>query len=198
MKPLPLNNGMVTFVNDDFEWSGRWELLAVKRVNTYYAVFRPWDAKTKTTTNIYLHRFIMSAPKDTEVDHWDGNGLHNWRENLRFATRTQQLANSALHPRSTSGYRGVCWDKSRGLWLAKVGYCGKQINVGRYSTAEEASDAREALARKLFGKFYRERHSQAPAKTYAVDAVGAVATETVATPPEIATVKAGGTLAPTL
>jgi hypothetical protein len=157
MRELQLTNGLVTIVDDDLEWDDRYQLAAVKRLYTHYAIFRPWDPLTKTGHTAYLHRFIMSAPQGTTVDHVNGDGLDNRKANLRFATRSQQLANTRIHSHCTSGYRGVCWDKTRGLWIAKVGYRGKQINVGRYPTPEEAFAARDTVARKLFGEFYRDR-----------------------------------------
>lgn len=46
-----------------------------------------------------------------------------------------------LHSRNTSGYRGVSWDKARDMWTAQVGKDGKNHNVGRYKTREEAAEA---------------------------------------------------------
>ena len=158
MKTLQLTKGLVTLVDDDFEWNGH-KLGIVERCRTHYVIFHLWDKETKTSSIHYLHRFIMSAPKGTMVDHVNGNGLDNRTANLRFATRSQQNANTRLHPHCTSGYRGVCWDKNKGLWIAKVGYLGKQINLGRYPTPEKAFAVRDAVAKKLFAEFYRESAS---------------------------------------
>src|SRR6185312_4468108 len=44
-------------------------------------------------TTIYMHRSIMDAPNGMVVDHIDGDGLNNRRENLRIVTHGQNLWN---------------------------------------------------------------------------------------------------------
>lgn len=48
---------------------------------------------------IYLHRFIVDAPKGKEVDHWDGNGLNCRRDNLRVTDRQGNALNLYGHRR---------------------------------------------------------------------------------------------------
>src|SRR5688572_1565148 len=69
----------------------------------------------KTT---YLHRLIMQAPAGMEVDHRDGNGLNNRRENLRLVTRTQNLFNPHNRRLPQCGYRGVSPEGKR--WVARA------------------------------------------------------------------------------
>src|SRR3990167_8711088 len=60
---------------------------------------------TSTYPRIGLHRLILNAPEDKEVDHHNGNSLDNRRKNLRPATRAQNAQNTpglgkklAVHP----------------------------------------------------------------------------------------------------
>lgn len=41
----------------------------------------------------YLHRMIMKPPKGFIVDHIDGNGLNNTRENLRVVSHSENQRN---------------------------------------------------------------------------------------------------------
>lgn len=54
---------------------------------------------------------------------------------------------------NTSGIRGVTWDKSRSKWLAQITFKGRNYNLGRYDTIEEAAKIRKIAEQKMFGEF---------------------------------------------
>lgn len=60
---------------------------------------------------VSLHRVITQAPTGVHVDHINRNPLDNRRENLRFVSRSQNMANSRLHKNNKLGVRGVRLDK---------------------------------------------------------------------------------------
>lgn len=49
-----------------------------------------------------------------------------------------------------SGYKGVCFIKSRGKYLASIGFKGKSIFLGYYDTLDEAICARKLAEKELF------------------------------------------------
>lgn len=49
---------------------------------------------------VYLHRYIMDAPEELDVDHKDRNGLNCRRENLRVMTHSDNLRNRRKFKRS--------------------------------------------------------------------------------------------------
>ena len=104
-----------------------------------------------------LHRFLLGLtdPK-IEVDHKNGNGLDCRRENLRIATRQQQQQNRTVQSNCKSGFKGVSFFKRDGNFVAKINVNRKQIHIGYFSSAKEASVAYESKARELFGEFFRE------------------------------------------
>lgn len=82
------------------------------------------------------------------VDHINGDGLDNRRENLRIVTRSGNCQN-VRGTKAASGYRGVTFDKRRGKWLAWCGYQNRLINIGRFDSAEAANEAAKAKRAEL-------------------------------------------------
>ena len=87
------------------------------------------------------------------IDHIDENGSNNRIANLRLATHAQNLQNRGKASNNKSGYKGVCWDKSRGRWIASIGIGGKAKRLGTYRTREEAAAAYAEAAKRLHGDF---------------------------------------------
>ena len=105
---------------------------------------------------VFMHRLILSphsSPKTTQVDHIDGNGLLNTRQNLRLATASQNKCNQKRRCDNRSGIKGVYQSKPGGSWRAIIGINGKQENLGSFSTKEEAGMAYRKAAERLHGEF---------------------------------------------
>jgi hypothetical protein len=90
-----------------------------------------------------------------DIDHIDGDRANNRIDNLRLATRQENLRNVGLRANTTTGVTGVCWDKSRMKFEAYIRTDGKQIHLGRFPTIEEATAARHAAEITHFGDFRR-------------------------------------------
>mgnify|MGYP003419948962 CR=1 FL=1 len=83
------------------------------------------------------------------LDHINRNKSDNRISNLRKATRSQNSAN--MRGRSNTGFKGV--QKTQGKYTARIRYNYKLRHIGVYATAEEASEAYQKEAKKLFGDF---------------------------------------------
>ena len=87
-----------------------------------------------------------------EIDHEDGDGLHNWFINLRDATRAQNSGNTRRRSDNTSGFKGVGRKGKR--WVARVMIDGRKLHLGTHDTPEEAHVAYVEAAKKHFGEFH--------------------------------------------
>lgn len=90
-----------------------------------------------------------------KLDHADGNIWNNRIGNLRVATTSQNGANARTSALNTSGYKGVSWDKSRGMWSAFITVDCKHIYLGRFTELSMAAQAYRDAAREHFGEFAR-------------------------------------------
>lgn len=149
-REIPLTKGLVALVDDADHArvsARKWHAAVMQR--SAYA----------RNGHEFLHRFILSAPAGLEVDHINGDGLDNRRSNLRLATRQQNSANSAPHPkpRGHSRFRGVSRYTRPGYsrWMAYITVSGKHIRLGYFTSEEEAARCYDAAARKHFGAFAR-------------------------------------------
>lgn len=101
---------------------------------------------------VYLHRFIISAPDDLRVDHGNRDSLDCRKSNLRWATRSQNAANS-IRPRVLSPYRGLHWHGKQGKWCVLITCDGDKRYLGFYSDPVEAAIAYDNAAIEYFGEF---------------------------------------------
>jgi len=152
MKEIPLTQGKVALIDDeDYYRVNQYRWFAWKRSNTWYARHVQRRGKEKRTI-IDMHRLIMGFPEHT-VDHIDGNGLNNTRNNLRNATIAQNIKNARKRSDSKQPYKGIEWDKVNLNWHAYICPKGKKTNLGRFATAEAAAHAYDTAAIRLYGEF---------------------------------------------
>lgn len=101
----------------------------------------------------YMHRLIMGLqPGDRRnVDHINGDGLDNRRENLRVVRHQENCTNRRrINVRNKTGHSGVFYDRHGGNpWRAYID-SWRRIYLGRFATKEEAVKAREAAEAAYF------------------------------------------------
>jgi hypothetical protein len=108
----------------------------------------------------YAHRIAWAIYYGEEppkmLDHRDSDSINNRIKNLRGAESRQNQYNKGLTARNTSGFKGVSFDKERGLWSTRINLPdGKQKFLGRYETPELAHAAYCKAASELHGEFAR-------------------------------------------
>jgi len=141
----------------------RWGIQAIP-CGLRYAVAREYP------NVILMHRLIMDAKDGQLVDHIDGNGLNNQRENLRLCTRRQNLQNIRKRnfSRKTSRFKGVRYRANYGTFHAEIECSPHRLHLGAYESEHDAAVAYDAAAHLLFGPFARpnfgEPFRDAPAR----------------------------------
>lgn len=104
-------------------------------------------------TRLYLHRYILNAPKGLEVDHINHNKFDNRKCNLRLCTRSQNSRNKKYQSNSKTQVKGVYLCKTTGKYACELHIEGKRIWLGRYSSLEEARLIRKQAEIKYFGEY---------------------------------------------
>lgn len=87
------------------------------------------------------------------VDHENRDSLDDRIENLRLATKSQNLGNARRRKDNTSGYKGVSFHKQTGKFKACIQHENDFMYLGLFSTAEEAHEAYCEAAKRLFKEF---------------------------------------------
>lgn len=106
-----------------------------------------------------MHRAVMElsgfSVQGLDVDHKNRNKLDNRRENLRLATRAENLRNTGPRANNRSGLKGVRWVAAMKKWEARISANYKVEILGWFKTSEEAYEAYKVAALRLHGEFAR-------------------------------------------
>jgi hypothetical protein len=158
MKKVRLSNiDKEVFVDaEDFELlnTSTWCALTKPRYKTVYA-----RAK-RGGKLVLMHREILGAKKGEIVDHINGNGLDNRKNNLRIVSNSQNLMNRGRQKNNSTGFCGVRRDKRDGRYEAYIKKEGRRFHLGRFGTPEDAAKAYDKACIKLHGEFARTNFSQ--------------------------------------
>lgn len=107
---------------------------------------------------IWIHRIIMERIigrpllRTEYIDHINGDGLDNRRENLRIAGGSGNQRNKKRMSSNTSGFKGV--SKYGNKWRARSVLNGKEYCFGYFNTPEEAYEVWKVKAKELHGEFF--------------------------------------------
>lgn len=115
---------------------------------TWYAHFERGRVYA-TSKHVKMHSLILDVPM---VDHKNGDTLDNRRCNLRSATSSQN--NRRRKSKGSSSFKGVSWDAKNLKWRASI-CVGREINLGRFLSEEDAAQAYDQAALKHFGEYAR-------------------------------------------
>ncbi len=160
MKEIPLTRGKFALIDDeDFELIMRheWKYTSSKNKHEY--------ARSTGRESIRMHSYIMNCPDGKVVDHRDGNGLNNQKNNLRVCSAIQNSYNTRKSKAGRNKFKGV--SRRGNKWHTSIGN-GKRIFVGSFSTEREAAEAYNKKAKELFGEFYNPNKFDPPTALTAV------------------------------
>lgn len=150
MIEIPLTQGQVALIDDeDFELVSKYVWYAQNCKGIWYARTNI-SSNNKKRSSILMHRLIITTQQ--LVDHKNGNGLDNRRENLRVCTKAQNKMNQKNKlPNASSKYKGV--SKQKNFWKARITVDGQETYLGHFSSEVEAAKEYDRVAKKCFGEF---------------------------------------------
>jgi hypothetical protein len=154
MKKIPLTQEYFALVDDeDFKRINQHKWYAHKTGEYWYA-HRNSSSKNGVRYTITMHQEILGLEygNETEIDHRNGNGLDNQKENIRICNRSENMRNRKIQIHS-SKYKGVCFCKDKNKWQSYICHNLNQIYLGRFGSEIEAARAYNVAARKYFGEF---------------------------------------------
>ena len=151
MIEIPLSQRKVAIIDDeDYALVSQYNWYTRKTKHNFYATCHVYKNGKRTT--IAMHQLL--CPSDDFVDHKNGNGLDNRRQNLRACTKHQNDMNRH-YTHGSSKYKGVSWNKRDNKWQATIKYENKGRFLGYYISEQEAALAYNEAALKYFGEFAR-------------------------------------------
>jgi len=154
---IPLTQGLFALVDgEDYEELTNHKWRAAKIGTAYYAVRNARKKKGAKRKMILMHRQILNAKAEEEVDHRHGCSLDNRKVNMRICTHAQNLANQKLcknKDNQSSKFKGVYWHKTNQKWAAHIKHNYKSIHLGLFNNETDAAKAYDKRAEELFGEF---------------------------------------------
>lgn len=133
----------------------KWRILEARN-GTYVMRHSSRQEKEKGyLSSILMHRQILGilTKSNLEIDHRNGDGLDNRKENLRIATRSQNNMNRTKGVRNSSQYKGVSWHEVAGKWVAYAGTRKNLKYLGLFINEIDAALAYNEAVSKLYGEF---------------------------------------------
>lgn len=117
--------------------------------NIHYAM-RHIKKEDGKQTLLYMHQAVIGKNSNLHIDHIDGNGLNNQRNNLRHVTPRQNSQN--LHIPKSSQYTGVYWHKRDEKWMSQIRINGKVKYLGYFENEYAAHLAYLNASKNLLNK----------------------------------------------
>lgn len=151
MKSVELTHGKFAIIDDESEeLIKKYKWFYAPRSKNEYAATTIWR-KNKSEI-LLMHRLIMGAQKGETIDHKNGDGLDNQKNNLRKVSTSQNIQNSRL---KTGKYKGVSFSKRRNNYESYINLSDKKVTLGSFRSDVAAACAYDFAAVKYFGDYAR-------------------------------------------
>lgn len=155
MIEIPLSQGLFARIDDEdcsLILGISWYALRTKEGFHYAIGNEPMIAGVRR--KIKMHRYVMGLESNDPrvVDHIDRNRLNNCKSNLRICEQKQNSRNRPAS-RSSTGYKGVFWRKSRNHYISKIVVDGRTIYLGSSNDPYKLHCVYREAAMRYHGEF---------------------------------------------
>lgn len=144
---------MDRLLHEDVKWCAKWD----EDIQSYYAqsskYYRTPEGIRKSRT-LYLHKFVLDYNGGNKVDHINHDTLDNRIDNLRISLAGQNSKNRhGANSNNKSGYRNVCWNKQKGMWMVQLQIEGKNTRLGHFNDVHEAGKFAKEMRERYYGDY---------------------------------------------
>jgi hypothetical protein len=137
--------------DEDYDYQNKFVWYVKQNKYTWYA-YRRLRVWRNCYITVYMHRDLMQTPIGIEVDHKNGKGYDNQKDNMRNCTRSQNMQNQIVKPEH---WKGFYFYESRKKYCVEITKDYRKYVVGYFKTRREAAIAYNKAAIELFGEFAR-------------------------------------------
>ena len=144
-------------INYPYSWH-----VSLYKNSCWYAVtgaHKPHEDIKHLRKTIYLNYFILfnGETSDLFADHINHDTLDNRKCNLRAIRNIDNSkSRKGKNKNNKSGYRNVCWLKTKEQWCVQLQINGKNTQLGYFDDIEEAAKFAEEMRQKYYGEFAGE------------------------------------------
>jgi len=111
----------------------------------------------RVTAHRAMWALVHGKWPEGQIDHINGVQTDNRIENLRDIPQAENARNSKRHVTNTSGVSGVCWDRKRQCWYARISVNNRNKFLGYSDDFDVAVSLRKAAEAKYA---YHENHGR--------------------------------------
>lgn len=161
MREIILTKGYKALVDDDdfeivnqFSWHA-----AVKKATGKVYAYAYIGGGRKNSHKMSMHRLLIEVSDGHFIDHIDGNGLNNCRNNLRTCSQWQNSANRGKpenrqsNRKPSSRYKGVHKPKQTRKFAAGIMSLYVETHLGYFESEIDAARAYDTAAQRLHGNY---------------------------------------------
>ena len=103
--------------------------------------------------------YVYGEMPSGDIDHINGIKSDNRIANLRVVSKSGNAQNRAARKDNVIGFAGVTFRKSYNKWVARIEAAGRRMQIGSFSTPEEAHSA-YVKAKLSMHEFFSEERVQ--------------------------------------
>jgi hypothetical protein len=143
---IPVTGGGFTLVDSDIAEK-------LKNIRIFKCSHKKYAAININRSPVPLHQFVLPPEEGLETDHINGNTFDNRRENLRHATKSQNLINMHKVRFGYSGYRWIYLDKKKRVCKISYRILRKHNHIGYLYSRHIAALFADDIMFARFGRF---------------------------------------------